>query len=106
MNQALHSAAVSSNYFSLLGVTPDLGRTLQGGEDETGRDRVVVLSHEIWEQRFGSYSSVIGVMPASFRMLGYTPQLWTPLVLTAREQTASAHSDRSLQIFGRLKSGV
>jgi putative ABC transport system permease protein len=118
--EALRSAAVSSNYFSVLGVSPQLGRTFEAGEDQPGRDRVVILGYELWEQRFASDDSVIGrtirlnredytvigVMPASFRLLGFTPQLWTPLVLTAADQTAAARNDRSLYVFARLKPGV
>ena len=118
--EALHSAAVSPNYFSVLGVTPQLGRTFEEGEDQLGRDHVVVLSDALWERHFGSDASligrtirlnrenytVIGVMPASFRLLGFTPQLWAPLVLTAADQTAAARKDRSLRLFARLKTGV
>src|SRR5260370_7602712 len=118
--EALRFAAVSSNYFSVLGVTPRRGRTFEAGEDQPGREHVVILSHELWERQFGSDASligrtirlnrenytVIGVMPASFRFLGFTPQLWTPLVLTAADQTAAARKDRSLHLFARLKPGV
>src|SRR5882762_6591015 len=118
--EALRSAAVSPNYFSVLGISPQLGRTFADGEDQQGRDHVVILSHELWERRFGSDASlvgrairlnrenytVIGVMPANFRMLGIIPQLWTPLVLTASDQTAAARQDRSLFLFARLKQGV
>jgi putative ABC transport system permease protein len=48
---------------------------------------------------------VIGVMPASFRLLGFPPQLWIPLVLT-QDQTAAARTNRSLRVFARLKPGV
>ena len=119
-SEALRSAAVSANYFSVLSVTPQLGRTFRAGEDQVGQDHVVILSHEVWERRFGSDASVvgrtirlnrephtvIGVMPASFCFLGFTPQLWTPLVLTAADQTAAARKDRSLFVFARLKPGV
>jgi predicted permease len=118
--EALRSAAASLNYFTVLGVSPQLGRTFSDGEDQPGRDHVVILSHELWERHFGHDASligrtirlnrenymVIGVMPASFRLLGLTPQLWTPLVLTAADQTAAARKDRSLYLFARLKSGV
>jgi predicted permease len=118
--EALASAAASPNYFSVLGVSPKLGRTFSDGEDQSGRDHVAILSHELWTRRFGADGSVIGrtirlnrenytvigVMPASFRLLGFTPQLWTPLVLTAADQTAAARKDRSLYLFARLKSGV
>jgi putative ABC transport system permease protein len=118
--EALRSAAVSPNYFTALGVAPQLGRTFSDGEDQPGHDHVVLLSHELWERRFGSDASligrtirlnrenytVVGVMPASFRLLGFRPQLWTPLVLTAADQTAAAHKNRSLFLFARLKPGV
>lgn len=118
--EALRSAAVSPNYFSVLGVSPQLGRFFSDGEDQPGRDHVVILSHELWERHFGSGVSVIGstirlnrenytvigVMPASFRLLGFTPQLWTPLVLTPADQTAAARKDRSLFLFARLKPRI
>jgi predicted permease len=118
--EALRSAAVTPNYFSVLGVSPQLGRTFSDGEDQSGHDHVVILSHELWERHFGSDVSligrtirlnrenytVIGVMPASFHLLGFTPQLWTPLVLTAADQTAAARKDRSLYLFARLKLAV
>jgi predicted permease len=118
--EALRSAAVSPNYFSVLGVSPELGRTFSDGEDQAGRDRVVMLSHDLWERCFGAEASIIGrtirinrenytiigVMPASFRLLGFTPQLWTPLVMTAADQTAAARKDRSLYMIARLKPGI
>ena len=117
---ALPSAAVSPNYFTVLGVTPKLGRTFEAGEDQTGKDHVVMLSQEIWEQRFGADPSivgrtvrlnrepytVIGVMPASFRLMGFTPQVWTPLVLSPGDQTADARKNRSLFVFARMKAGI
>src|SRR6202047_1838177 len=118
--EALPAAAVSSNYFNLLGVAAHLGRTFSEAEDQPGLDHVVILSHELWERRFGSDTSligstirlnrenyvVIGVMPASFRLLGFTSQLWTPLTLTPADRSISARKDHSLYVFARLKSGV
>jgi putative ABC transport system permease protein len=118
--EALPSAAVSSNYFNVLGVAAHLGRTLSEAEDQPGHDHVVILSHELWERRFGSNPSVIGstirlnrenyvvigVMPASFRLMGFTPQLWTPLTLTVADRSTAARKDRTLYVFARLKSDV
>src|SRR5579864_2916785 len=118
--ELLRSAAVAPNYFGLLGVSPRLGRTFEPGEDQSGRDHVVILSHDLWERRFGSDVSavgrvirinredytVIGVMPETFRLLGFTPNLWTPLVITPADQTVAARNNRSLRLFGRLKPGV
>jgi putative ABC transport system permease protein len=118
--EAFPSAAVSSNYFNVLGVAADFGRTFSEEEDQPGRDHVAILSHELWERRFGSDASVIGstirlnrenyvvigVMPASFHLMGFTPQLWTPLTLTAADRAASARKDHNLHLFARLKPGV
>src|SRR5215469_1025403 len=118
--EALRASAVSSNYFWVFGVSPQIGRTFADGEDQAGRDHVVILSHELWERRFGSDASVIGgtirlnrenytvisVMPANFRLMGFVPQLWMPLVLRAADQTEAARKDRSLNLYARLKPGV
>jgi putative ABC transport system permease protein len=118
--QALPSAAVSSNYFDVLGVAAQFGHTFSEGDDQPGRDHVVILSHELWQRRFGSDPAlidstirlnrenyvVIGVMPASFRLLGFTPQVWTPLTLTVADRATSARKDHNLHVFARLKPGV
>jgi putative ABC transport system permease protein len=118
--EAIRSAAISPNYFRVLGVSAQLGRTFADGADQPGHEHVVVLSHELWERRFGSDISIIGrtirldrenytviaVMPANFRLLGFIPQLWTPLVFTAADQTEAARKDRPLNLYGRLKPGV
>ncbi len=118
--ESLRSAAVTHNYFSVLGVTPQIGRTFEATEDQPGNDHVVILSHELWQRRFGADASilgrvirinrenytVIGVIPETFRLLGFTPQLWTPLALTAADQSAAARKDRSLFLFARLNAGV
>jgi predicted permease len=118
--ERLRAAAVTPNYFSVLGAAPQIGRTFVTGEDQPGHEHVVIVSHDLWERRFGSDPSiversirlnrenydVIGVMPESFRMLGFVPQLWTPLVLSAADQSAAARRDRSLFLFARIKDGV
>lgn len=119
-SESLRSAVVSANYFEVLGVSAQMGRTFSPGKDRSGLDHEVILSHELWERRFGSDPSVvghtirldrenytvIGVMPTSFRMIGLLPELWTPLVITADDRTPAAHRDRPLYLFGRMKPGV
>ena len=111
--EQVRTADVSPNYFSLLGVTPVLGRTFADGEDQTGRNHVIILSHEVWERKFGSdpniighttrvdgeSSTVIGVMPASFNLMGFPVQMWRPFVIAEADQTAAARKNRfSLRI--------
>src|SRR5215472_7461446 len=118
--EAVRSVAVSANYFRVLGVSPQLGRTFAEGEDQPGHEHVVMLSHELWERRFGSDLSVlgrairlnrenytvIGVMPASFRLMGFLPELWMPRVLSDADQAETARKNRFLDLYARLKPGV
>jgi predicted permease len=118
--EVVRSAAVSLNYFGLLGVSPRRGRSFMAGEDRAGRDHVVVLSHDLWQRRFHSDPSVlertlrlnredftvIGVMAPDFRLLGFTPQLWTPLVLGGADEKPVARKVRALRLYGRMKEGV
>jgi predicted permease len=113
-------AAVSANYFSVLGVSPQLGRGFVAGEDEQGHDHVLILSHGLWERRFSSDPSIVGrsvrlnredyvvagVMPSDFRLLGFSPQLWTPLTLTAADLAPSGRKNRYLYMFARLAPGI
>jgi predicted permease len=69
--------AVTGNYFSLLGVSPALGRLLTPDDDRL-RDRVVVLSHQTWTARFGSDPAVIGrtirINTMAFVVVGIAPR--------------------------------
>jgi len=111
---------VSASYFDVLGVSPALGRTFLPGEDQPGRDQVVILSDGLWQRRFGSNPNVVGaavrlngdsykvvgVMPNGYRLGYYGPQLWTPLVFPPQSLLPAAREDRSLDVMARLKSGV
>ena len=111
---------LTGDMLPMLGVRPMLGRVFEAGDDVPGRDHVVVLSHGLWQRRFGGRASavgetlrldgepytVIGVMPPSF---GFAPfwitdaQLWAPLSLAPR---AANRAGQSLRVFARLKEGV
>ena len=55
----LTGTAVSAELFSVLGARPELGRSFSSGDDAPGEDRYVILSHNLWEQRFGSDPSIV-----------------------------------------------
>ena len=111
---------VSADLFDVLGVGATLGRTFTAGEDEPGRNRVVVLSHRLWLRRFAADAGivgkpilldaqpfiVVGVMPEEFRFAPFwqtRAEMWVPLVLAPRRDDRGG---RSLRLFARLKDGV
>ncbi|HEX6863290.1 MAG TPA: ABC transporter permease, partial [Thermoanaerobaculia bacterium] len=57
--QRISGARVSADYFPTLGVRPLIGRDFQAGEDERGRDGVVILSEALWNRSFGRDPGVI-----------------------------------------------
>src|SRR5215510_13680496 len=109
---------VSAGFFDALGVKPALGRTFLPGEDEPGRDQVVVLKHSLWERRFGSDPNivgrtltlnsitftVIGVMPADFNFPFNGGEMWSPLAF--EDKTKLERGDHNLRTLGLLKPGV
>src|SRR5260370_10176768 len=111
---------VCASYCDILGVPPALGRNFLPGEGQSGHNQVVILSHGLWQRWFGSdlrvvgqavnlngeRCAVIGVMPSSFRLGLYGPQLWTPLLFSPESVLPAAPEDRSLSVLARLKSGV
>jgi len=58
--ERLSGMRVSANYFEVLGVSAAMGRTFLPGEDQPGRNGVVILSHGLWQRRFGSNPAVMG----------------------------------------------
>jgi len=115
----LHAVHGTDNFFDLFGVKPLLGRTYLPGEDQPGRSHVAVLSYGVWRQYFGGQKgivgktvdidgspyTVIGVMPAGFRVLfDASNVVYTPLQLTP--ELIKLRGDHWLPSFGLLKPGV
>ena len=107
---------VSPSLLSVLRVSPVLGRGFQEDDEQT-----VVLSHALWERRFGGNPAaigrdvilngasyrVIGVMPAAFRFPPFwaeKAELWVPLRFAP--ERANDRGSRSLRVFARLRDGV
>ncbi|HYP29575.1 MAG TPA: ABC transporter permease [Blastocatellia bacterium] len=110
---------VSANFFDTLGVAPAKGRGFSEGEDQVGNSSVVVLSHGLWQRRFGSDPSildrtimlngspysVIGVLPPTFK-LPQEAELFTPLTFTPEQLSPAQRGWEFLNVIGRLKPGV
>jgi putative ABC transport system permease protein len=120
----LLGAGVSSNFFSMLGVRFTLGRNFLPEEDRPGQNRVAILSHRIWQQRFGADRKIAGrqirlndsiytvaaVLPADFQFATNAsdfdeesqPDIWTPIALPQKLQRGS----HPLRVVAKLKAGV
>jgi putative ABC transport system permease protein len=75
--EQLTGAAVSHDMFTLLGVPLAQGRGFRPEEDKTGAERVVVLSHSLWQRRFGADPAMVGkqvsLMGDSYTVIGVLP---------------------------------
>ncbi|HKS11283.1 MAG TPA: ABC transporter permease, partial [Pyrinomonadaceae bacterium] len=113
--QYLQGCRVSADFFKVFGVNPVLGRTFAADEDTKGKENVVVLSHALWVNRFGSDPQiigrqvalsdvpvqVIGVMPADFSFPTAETDVWMPMVINPEQ-----YSPFMMAAVGRLKPGL
>ncbi|HMF57157.1 MAG TPA: ABC transporter permease, partial [Pyrinomonadaceae bacterium] len=58
--EKINAYGVTANFFSLLGVSPALGRTFTAEEDRPGANKVAIISHGLWQSRYGGERSVVG----------------------------------------------
>src|SRR6266550_1760301 len=114
----------TTNFFDVLGVQPALGRSLQPADE---RDRVLLLSHELWQRRYhgdrtvvgktinlnAETFTIIGVMPPSFRFPTPDTELWSslaPIYSTNKPGSGpdwiNSRSLRGYRVVGRLRDGV
>lgn len=105
---------VSQDFFRVLGVAPQLGRSFVNEEDQPGGAPVAVLSQSLWRRRFGGSSeligrnvlidsvphTVIGVLPPGFNFLPES-DVYVPL-----RPSLKGDSDPNYGALGRLKAGV
>ncbi len=117
--EQISGATATYNIFSVLGVSPAIGRTFVAEEDKPNGRKVVILSDGLWKRRFGGDRnvigkdilingekySVIGVMPPRFEFpMEPTAQIWTPIQV---DSTNSCGRDCiTLRAIARLKPGV
>ena len=117
--------AVSGNYFDVLGVSAQRGRTFLSEEDLVPRrNPVIVISHSLWQRRFNSDSeivgktvtlneqslTVIGVAPPQYTGMfrGLSAEVWLPLAMLPAvdkhgDSILASRGNRGLIMVGRLK---
>ncbi len=121
--ERLAGERVTAGYFSVLGVTPEIGRTFTVEEDMPDADTVAVISHEFWQRRLGGDTAVlgrtmmldarayrvIGVMPPGFQAVtrfGQTDPTEFFVPAAYSNQLLASHGDHEVNVVGRLKPGV
>jgi putative ABC transport system permease protein len=106
---------VSSNFFRVLGVAPQLGRGFVPGDETPGKNQVAILSHRLWQSTFRGVPdivgrtvnlsaapyTIVGVMPAWLDETPDVPPLWVPVNATVEKRDF-----RWLAVYGRLRPGV
>jgi putative ABC transport system permease protein len=113
-------AAVTLNFFQVLGLGPTLGRPFAPEEDLTSPPSVVIISHALWQRRFagdgevvgkelvlnGQARTVIGVMPRNFDYPTARTDVWVPMRRMTPGGASDHRSNHSLFLVGRLRPGV
>jgi predicted permease len=117
--ERIRAAEVTANLFSVLGVSPALGRAFESSEDAPGKNTVAVLSYTLWQRRFAGDKDIIGktfrANQKTYTVIGVTPpgfrfpigwllsevEVWTPLALEAVEK--SNRKDINLDVIARLR---
>ena len=118
--ERIPAVSTSANFFQVVGVAPALGRGFLPEEETAGKNRVVVLSHGLWQRRFGASPqalgqtitlggnayTVVGVAPADFKspVRGpKAPEMWVPIAFNFNQNVR--RSDY-LNVIGRLRAGA
>jgi len=111
-------AVLDKEAFDILGVKPALGRLFLPGEYARGENKVLLISHGFWQQRFGAAADVlgkelvlnedkfvvVGVLPAGFQFLNPNASFWAPAGFSP--PMLAYRGAHSLRVFARLKPGV
>ena len=108
---------ITTNFFDTAGVKPTMGRNFTADENEPGKDPVAIISHSLWQRRFGGDQNilgktitlnsvtrtVVGVMPEDFNYpLG--AEVYAPIPITP--ELARSRQSHSYYVIGRLKPGA
>jgi putative ABC transport system permease protein len=119
--ELVQGAYITANLFQVLKISPALGRSFTSEEEQFGKHHVALLSHGLWQRRFGGDPNIVGneiklggesytvagVMPRGLPFFDNLPEveLWTPLSFEPNDNMAT-RNNHFINIVGRLKPGV
>src|SRR5262245_4641195 len=117
MPERVQGHLVTANFFDVVGVKPVQGRSFLEEENQPGRDHVAIITHSLWQRRFGSdpniinktamtngiARTVIGVLPPEFNYPKGS-EIYAPLPLTP--EVVKNRLTHTYYVIGKLKPGV
>lgn len=118
--QRLVGIRATPSLFSTLRAAPQIGRVFGEEEGQLGKDKVVVLSHDLWQRLYNGDSGVIGrevrfngetyrvlgVMPAGFTFPRRDVEVWVPFAFTPEQMSDEARGHEFSESVGRMRPGV
>jgi predicted permease len=116
--ERINGRLISAEFFSILGLQPQLGRTFTPADDNPGANPVALISAELWARKFSSAPdilqknmtlddksySIVGVIPASFKLV--TNDVYLPIGQSESPALKNRGVAFGLHGIGRLKPGV
>jgi putative ABC transport system permease protein len=118
--ERIRGALVSPELFEMLGVSPALGRFLEKGSERAGAEPTVVISHGLWQERFGSdpgavgrtiqldgrAHTIVGVARPDFYFPDRDARLWTPYLVPERSTNRNEVRIAAFSALARLAPGA
>lgn len=116
--EMIFTPGASANFFTVLGVSPALGRSFQPGDDRPGAERVALLTHSFWKKKFagdrnipgksviisGITFTIVGVLPESFRFALRPADIW--IAYRPSEMQMTRRGMHGTNVIARLRDGV
>jgi putative ABC transport system permease protein len=118
--ERIQGAVVTTNFFSLLGTKPIVGRGFLAEEENAESARTIIISNGLWQRRFGTDpdvigktltvngnpSTVVGILPSAFEFefpITRQIEIWMPMRISASNTNRQSHY---LYVIGRLRGNV
>ncbi|HEY0729277.1 MAG TPA: ABC transporter permease, partial [Pyrinomonadaceae bacterium] len=115
--ERIQAFLITANFLDAVGVKPSMGRNFTADENQPGKDAVAILTHGLWQRRFGgdpnivgktitldgTARTIVGVMPERFKYPS-NAELYSPIAITPR--MAGNRQFNTSYVVGRLKPGA